>query len=214
MLLTTLAVRRNSPSRGLPSESSIMDCERSPCATAPITRAVSRVGWTRSSMRAFTETMHPSQEPVMPEAVALRDLPFRPHHPAQALELGGEPLVHFHHVVEGVGDFARHARPAQGEADREVTLREGLQCGQEGYVVDLVGGRGRQNGDLLASHRGAESYLVDLVGRRRRQNGHLLAFPRGEEGYVVVLVMGRRWKNRHLWGPSRGRETRTVRGAE
>src|SRR5262249_33581713 len=78
-------------------------------------------------------------------------------------------------------------------------------CGEESYVVDLVGGRRRQNGHLLASPRAEESYVVDLVGGRRRQNGHLLPFPRGEEGYVVILVVGRRWKNRHLWGPSRGR---------
>ena len=44
MLFTTMAVRRNSPSRGRPLVSRIIDCDRSPFATAPMTRAVSSVG--------------------------------------------------------------------------------------------------------------------------------------------------------------------------
>ena len=44
MLLTILAVRRNSPCSGRPSISSAIVCDRSPLATAPITRAISWSG--------------------------------------------------------------------------------------------------------------------------------------------------------------------------
>src|SRR6266542_2543083 len=44
MLFTIIAVRRNSPSRGRPFVSRTIDWERSPFATAPITRDVSWVG--------------------------------------------------------------------------------------------------------------------------------------------------------------------------
>ena len=41
-----------------------MVCDRSPLATAPITRAVSLVGWTRSSISALTESTDSAQEPA------------------------------------------------------------------------------------------------------------------------------------------------------
>src|SRR5437867_2813618 len=41
-----------------------MVCDRSPCATAPITRAVSLVGWTRSSMSKLTASIESRQKPV------------------------------------------------------------------------------------------------------------------------------------------------------
>ncbi len=44
IVLTVFAVLRNSPSRGRPSRSVAIVCERSPFATAPMTRAVSEVG--------------------------------------------------------------------------------------------------------------------------------------------------------------------------
>src|SRR5260370_503949 len=55
MVLTTRAVRTNSPCSGRPSTSSDIFCERSPCATAPITRAISVEGCTRSEMRLLTD---------------------------------------------------------------------------------------------------------------------------------------------------------------
>ena len=63
IVLTVFAVRRNSPWRGRPSRSRAIVWERSPLATAPITRAVSRVGWTRSEMRALTFSTDSAQEP-------------------------------------------------------------------------------------------------------------------------------------------------------
>src|SRR6185369_4008739 len=65
ILLIVLAVRRNSPSSSRPSTSSAMLFDRSPCATAPITRATSLVGWTRSSM---SELMHSTDSPQNPRA--------------------------------------------------------------------------------------------------------------------------------------------------
>ena len=44
MVLTILPIRRNSPRSGRPSMSRTMVCDRSPVATAPITRATSAVG--------------------------------------------------------------------------------------------------------------------------------------------------------------------------
>ena len=57
MVLTTFAVRRNSPVSGRPSISSAMLCDRSPFATAPMTRATSVVGCTRSDTSVLTDSM-------------------------------------------------------------------------------------------------------------------------------------------------------------
>ena len=64
IVLTVLAVRRNSPSRGLPSISNAMVWARSPLATAPITRAVSLVGCTKSLIRVLTEATDSAHEPL------------------------------------------------------------------------------------------------------------------------------------------------------
>ena len=66
MVFTVLAVRRNSPSRGRPPTSSrAMVCERSPLATAPMTRAISLVGCTRSLMSMFTEAISAAHDPLL-----------------------------------------------------------------------------------------------------------------------------------------------------
>ena len=81
--LTVRAVPRNSPSSGRPSVSRAMDWERSPLATAPMTRLVSLMGWTRSVMRALTEATESDQEPVTsPRA---RRSPRRPPFPTRSL---------------------------------------------------------------------------------------------------------------------------------
>ena len=63
MVLTVRAVRRNWPSRLRPSISTAIVWERSPSATAPITRAISLVGRTRSSMMPFTDDTHRPHPP-------------------------------------------------------------------------------------------------------------------------------------------------------
>ena len=54
--LTSLADRRNSPFSARPSTCNSMDCPRSPLATAPMVRAMSVVGRTKSSMRVLSES--------------------------------------------------------------------------------------------------------------------------------------------------------------
>ncbi len=64
MVLTILAMRRNSPFTGLPSTLRAMLCERSPLATAPMTRATSLVGCTRSAIMELTELTFRFQPPL------------------------------------------------------------------------------------------------------------------------------------------------------
>ena len=79
ILLMVLAVRRNSPCRSRLSISSAMVFVRSPCANAPITRATSVVGWTRSSMSALIFMMESDQNPLtLPREARWRSLPSRP----------------------------------------------------------------------------------------------------------------------------------------
>ncbi len=64
-------MRRNSPFRGLPSCSRGMRCERSPLATAPMTRATSSVGCTRSPIRVFSDSIRAAHEPEAAPRLAL-----------------------------------------------------------------------------------------------------------------------------------------------
>src|SRR3954453_19642600 len=79
IVFTTLPMRRNSPRSGRPSISTVMLWDRSPLATAPITRATSAVGWTLSSMSSLTERRALSQPPraffTRPRWVILPSLP-------------------------------------------------------------------------------------------------------------------------------------------
>ena len=79
IVLTILPMRRNSPRSGRPSISTVMDCDRSPLATAPMTRATSAVGWTMSSISSLTERIAVSQPPraflTRPRWVILPSLP-------------------------------------------------------------------------------------------------------------------------------------------
>ncbi len=63
MALTVLAAARNWPWRGRPSASSATVWVKSPWATAPITRAMSVVGRTRSSIRPLIASMLAFQAP-------------------------------------------------------------------------------------------------------------------------------------------------------
>ena len=66
IVLMTFAVRRNSPVSGRPSISSAMLCDRSPFATAPMTRATSVVGCTRSDTSALSDSTAEAHEPSAP----------------------------------------------------------------------------------------------------------------------------------------------------
>jgi hypothetical protein len=64
MVLSAREVRRNSPSSGRPPTSSGIVCDRSPRATAPITRAASLVGSARSEINVLTESIDAAHAPV------------------------------------------------------------------------------------------------------------------------------------------------------
>ena len=63
IVLTVRPMRRNSPRRGRPSISRVMCWDRSPCATASITRAVSAADCPRSSISALTAWMPSAHAP-------------------------------------------------------------------------------------------------------------------------------------------------------
>ena len=79
IVLTILAVCRNSPLSGRPSISRAVVWDRSPLATARITRAVSAVGCTKSVISVFTEltlSIHdPSAAPIDARWVIFPSLP-------------------------------------------------------------------------------------------------------------------------------------------
>ena len=64
--LTSFAERRNSPLSARPSTSSSIDWPRSPLATAPMVRAISVVGRTRSSISVFSDSTFVAQPPTAP----------------------------------------------------------------------------------------------------------------------------------------------------
>ena len=64
MVLTVLAVERNSPFRRRPSTSRGIDCERSPSETDPMTRVSSVIGWAMSAMRVLAASTRTAQSPT------------------------------------------------------------------------------------------------------------------------------------------------------
>ncbi len=92
MVLTTRAVRRNSPLRGRPSTSSAMVTERSPLATAVMTRATSVEGCTTSPIRVLRESTQAAQPPPWLPRLARRLM--RPSLPTE-LEIRANSRVIF-----------------------------------------------------------------------------------------------------------------------
>ena len=70
IVFTTLPMRRNSPRNGRPSISTVMLWDRSPLATAPITRETSAVGCTMSSISSLTARSLLSHPPLAPRTRA------------------------------------------------------------------------------------------------------------------------------------------------
>src|SRR6266446_5069519 len=104
-----LAVRRNSPWSGRSSISRAIVWDRSPLATAPMTRAVSRVGCTRSLTKALTES----------------------------IDSAHDPLIQFNDFVEGVGNLAGQAGPFDRQADGKfAALQRGQRGEQLAFVED------------------------------------------------------------------------------
>ena len=107
-------------------------------ATAPITRATSVVGWTRSPIIAFTEfdALGPAAGGGR-ELAALADLAFLADHPRDAVELAGEALVQLGDVVEGLRDLAGHPGEIEGKAGGEIPFSEGPEGFEEGFGIEL-----------------------------------------------------------------------------
>ena len=91
IVFTVLAVRRNSPFSGRPSISRAIVCERSPLATAPMTRATSVVGWTRSA----DEPIHriDARRPRPPATGTDARWLIRPSFPTTLLSLSNSPAI-------------------------------------------------------------------------------------------------------------------------
>ena len=66
MVLTVPLIHRNAPRSGRPSIAGVIFWDRSPWATAPMTRATSSVGSTRSPISELTEWMRAAHPPVAP----------------------------------------------------------------------------------------------------------------------------------------------------
>ena len=112
---------------------------RSPSATAPITRCISMVGRTRSSIRLLTDSTLPDQLWVASaEHHPLRELALLADHLADPGQLGLERLVGDDDVVEAVGDLAGHARPVERHAGREVALLDLGQDAQQDLAIDAA----------------------------------------------------------------------------
>ena len=117
---------------------------RSPSATAPMTRCISLVGRTRSSIRLLTDSRLPDQLWVQPpEHGPLRELALLADHPADPGELRLERLVGDDDLVEAVGDLAGHARPLQRHPGGEVTALDLGEDLQQDLAVDAVVAEGR-----------------------------------------------------------------------
>src|SRR5271154_5050755 len=121
-------MRRNSPRTGLPSISRTIFCDKSPRATAVMTRATSLVGATRSEMSWLTEDMPPAHEPLAGPTDArsciLPSLPttFPPRTPPVGFALFLADVG-----VEQPAHAAKDAVLLVGKADPEVALLHRLE---------------------------------------------------------------------------------------
>ena len=146
MVFTVVPMRRNSPCRGVPSCSSGIRCERSPLATAPMTRATSSVGRTRSPVSVLIDSIRSAQAPVA--APTWARCVIRPSLPIDRDDPGGFAgvvLQQVGEVVERLGDRGPQDGVLHRQADAEIALLEGLQRRQQSFGVELSvrrGGRG------------------------------------------------------------------------
>ena len=132
-------MRRNSPFSGRPSIASAIFWDRSPLATAPMTRATSSVGWTRSPISELTEWTRSAQPPVaLRQRQALIDLAFLPDREADPVELGGGLRELLRDVVEGFCDRPGHPDLVHGEPGREIAPPEGPHGAQHLLGIDFV----------------------------------------------------------------------------
>ena len=139
IVLTILPMRRNSPRSGRPSISTVIACDRSPLATAPITRATSAVGWTMSSISSLTDAQLglPAAGRAA-DAAALADLAFLADDDREALELVGHLLFEADDLVEQARDLAVRAGQVLGQADGEVAAPQAAQRADELAAIEKI----------------------------------------------------------------------------
>ena len=131
---TVVPIRRNSPRTGWPSISSWIRCDRSPSATASITRATSIVGRARLSISSLTAPIFSAHEPGAPRDVRpLVDPAFAPDDLADPDELPRHLLIALDERVERGCDLGERAFRAQ--AHGEVAVARGPERGDE--LVEL-----------------------------------------------------------------------------
>ena len=112
----------------------------------------------------------------------------------QALELGGEVLVHLRDVVERVGDLPGHSRPVHGQPDGEVSPPQCLQRGEEGAGIDLVGGGGRKCSHVFTLLDGTTPRAAPSMRLERNRKPGARAVPGGGRHEPVKgLGFLRRW---------------------
>ena len=157
IVFTVRPMRRNSPRSGRPSISSAMCWDRSPSATATITRAISVVGRPRSSISELTARAPSAQAPSRPSSS--RRSVSRPSRPTTRLIRSRSRFCRScsdDHLVERVRHLAGRAGAA-GQPDLEVAAADPPQRLGQLAEERLVVGRGRIRHRLL--RRGHPSSL-------------------------------------------------------
>ena len=127
IVLTSLAERRNSPLSGRPSTSSSMDSARSPLATAPMVRAISVVGRTRSSMSVLTASACAAHPPTAPGSdMRCFSRPLLADRLREPGDLLRHALLVRNGLVERRGQCGVDPRPMGGQPDREIAVAKRL----------------------------------------------------------------------------------------
>src|SRR5437016_2847996 len=182
MALTVLAVLRTSPCRGRPSTSSAMACERSPLATAPITRAISFVGRTRSLTSELTDSIMPDQSPLLlPSEARWVSLPSLPTTLLTRSSSLAVFCVELKDVVERIGDFPVDPGPFNRQANGKVAILDRHQGTQEQLGIQVT------IGGLLHCC----GLLVGLLGRHSRSPSFSLKW---------LMSCSLEVRHRGLWG--------------
>ena len=166
--LTVRPIRRNSPRSGRSPLRSSMRWDRSPSATASITRATSvtgpdqvvdqGVGVLVGRRPRCPRAPAPSQ-PLGQPAVAAGRTP----DPAQ---LGGQPGVALGDLVVGAGQLEQDAVPGLGQPAAELAVPHVLERREQPAYRDLVDGRLRRPPRLHHRHSSHADLRLDLDDER------------------------------------------------
>ena len=141
---TVVPMRRNSPRTGWPSISSWIRCDRSPSATASITRATSIVGRARLSISSLTAPIFSAHEPGAPAASA-RSL-MRPSRPTTLLIRVNSFVTCWLRSTSALKAAATSASgPSARRRTREVAVARGLRARRR------AGRAGRSSAETIRS---------------------------------------------------------------